>query len=557
MTIRLHLALAFVALCFFGAGEADAYRVAIVIGNDDYVRVRDLNNAARDADLIGRTLGEIGFTDVRVLRNARKDEIARELVAFHQRAAGAEVAFIYFAGHGFAVGTRTATAMETGYTGFITGADWDGSSADGISIANALIASQAANRVVVVIDACRTYYQPRPGAPLTIVQNISTGLPWSLHGREPMRQDQVFFAASTWNEQPAYDGEQGANSVFGQVFAGLIRSHGAAQAGFGDQLVAEVSRRTSQDQVPFVISNLPTSGNPLIGAPRGAAPVVTSAQMTSATAVENASEAVFDSAGRALALSPNGIVDVSARPAMLRDTNGAIALADDGTSALHLRGTLISTRWLARQGARRTYRLNEAVTLGSVTRRGYYAAATVSNRILLSDDTFREFWFHPASGPIATLLLSNESGRLYYGTADGAICADGDYSDRERWCFQAPGPVRQIAEAPDGSMLMTLVALASPSVQLRSARSGALITQLFTPDGSFPSHADFSPDGRLAAIGTDGGGVSLWDPQSADLLYRIPARPGAIRNLRFSADSTNLVLTRANGSVEIWRLTRS
>jgi Caspase domain/WD domain, G-beta repeat len=556
MRMLLHLFLALLALTSFGAGEARAYRVALVIGNDDYVHLRDLQNAVRDADLIGSTLEEIGFTHVRVLHNATADQIRQEMEQFYRRAAGAEVAFVYFAGHGFTVRRRSEDRPENGYDGYITGIDANGNSADGIAIANALLAAQAASRVVVVINACRSYYEPGPDGRTFTMANLSSSIPGSMYGLRPMEQPQVFFAASTWNGGPAYEG-RGRTSEFGQVFAELVRTYGPAQPGFGDRLVAEVSRRTAQNQVPFFISNLRTDGNPLMGMPGPPPRRIASAQMTSEASVEHVTSAAIDRAGRAFALSPAGLSSLSSRRPLLRGTEGTIALAEDGVSALQITGRQIATRRVGGAGSRRRNRVDEAVTLGVVSRTGHYAAATASNRILVSGDLYQEFWFHPANGPVTSLLVSEEGRVVFYGSGDGALCSFTDYMIRERWCMRLPGSVRQIAETPDGSMIMTIEEPGWQSVQLRSGRSLGLITRLLIPDGSNPSHAEFSPDGSLIAAGAYSGRVYFWDLQTADLLFELPQRTGAVRTVRFSPDGDSLILTRSNGSVEVWRLSRS
>lgn len=73
-------------------------RVALVIGNSAYSE-GPLRNPVNDARLMERTLRELGF-QVSKLENANFQRMQRALVAFGSRAQGADVAMIFFAGHG-------------------------------------------------------------------------------------------------------------------------------------------------------------------------------------------------------------------------------------------------------------------------------------------------------------------------------------------------------------------------------------------------------------------------------------------------------------------------
>ncbi len=73
-------------------------RVALVIGNSAYSE-GPLKNPVNDARLMERTLRELGFVVVR-LENANFQRMQRAVGAFGSQARGADVALIFFAGHG-------------------------------------------------------------------------------------------------------------------------------------------------------------------------------------------------------------------------------------------------------------------------------------------------------------------------------------------------------------------------------------------------------------------------------------------------------------------------
>src|SRR5947207_9345736 len=81
---------------------ADGKRVALVIGNSAYRNVPALPNPANDAGDVAAALKRLGFA-VTVIINASFDEMRRGLIALGRDAAGADMATVYFAGHGMEI----------------------------------------------------------------------------------------------------------------------------------------------------------------------------------------------------------------------------------------------------------------------------------------------------------------------------------------------------------------------------------------------------------------------------------------------------------------------
>ena len=77
-------------------------RVALVIGNSDHEHVSRLANPANDASDIGAALGRLGF-DVTRLENTSYQDMRRGLQDFKRIASGAEMAVVFYAGHGIEV----------------------------------------------------------------------------------------------------------------------------------------------------------------------------------------------------------------------------------------------------------------------------------------------------------------------------------------------------------------------------------------------------------------------------------------------------------------------
>ena len=92
----------FCFLLLFPQGAAASERVALVIGMRDYATVVKLDNTINDAIGISETLSKIGF-QVTTLLDGSGDEMRAAVDEFSFRAETADLALIYFAGHGVEV----------------------------------------------------------------------------------------------------------------------------------------------------------------------------------------------------------------------------------------------------------------------------------------------------------------------------------------------------------------------------------------------------------------------------------------------------------------------
>ena len=79
-----------------------AQRVALVIGNANYDHVPVLANPLNDASAVGDALGRLGF-EVTRLENADESTLRRNLGQFRRAANAAEMAVVFYAGHGMEV----------------------------------------------------------------------------------------------------------------------------------------------------------------------------------------------------------------------------------------------------------------------------------------------------------------------------------------------------------------------------------------------------------------------------------------------------------------------
>src|SRR5208337_2603392 len=131
------------------AAERD--RVALVIGNSAYRYGPPLANPHHDGEAIASAFERLGFASVACQRDLGLIELGRALSDFHMKARAAEMAVIYFAGHGLEVEGQNylvpvdAELEHIGRVAFET-----------IPLSNVLSVVNGAKLLqLVILDACR------------------------------------------------------------------------------------------------------------------------------------------------------------------------------------------------------------------------------------------------------------------------------------------------------------------------------------------------------------------------------------------------------------------
>src|SRR5262249_55292319 len=98
--MRFVLFVAWFLLVALASPASAAKRVALVIGNGAYQNVAKLPNPAKDAAAIADMFKKAGFEWVKVRQDVGNLEFRRALREFNDAAHDADVAVVYYAGHG-------------------------------------------------------------------------------------------------------------------------------------------------------------------------------------------------------------------------------------------------------------------------------------------------------------------------------------------------------------------------------------------------------------------------------------------------------------------------
>jgi uncharacterized caspase-like protein len=125
-------------------------RVALVMGNSAYKNVNQLASPANDSEVISTTLKNAGF-DVELKRDLDVNEMRRALSDFSDTVRDADVAVVYYAGHGIAInGANYLIPVDA-----VLERDIDASN-EAIALDQVLTVVEPARQLrLVILDACR------------------------------------------------------------------------------------------------------------------------------------------------------------------------------------------------------------------------------------------------------------------------------------------------------------------------------------------------------------------------------------------------------------------
>ena len=246
MLCRLIRSLVIVAVsCLAAGGTAAGERVALLIGNSAYAHVPALPNPVGDAAALGASLQRLGFEVVHA-DNLSYDDMRRVLIDFSAKAAGAEMALVFYAGHGieidrqnFLVPVDARLASDRSVT------------LETIPLDTVLMAVEGATKLkVVLLDACRdnpfVNQMKRSGASRSIGRGLARV--------EPDVGTLVGFAAKEGTT--AADGD-GAHSPYTTALLENIEQPGLEISLMFRRIRDRVLETTGRAQEPFSYGSLP------------------------------------------------------------------------------------------------------------------------------------------------------------------------------------------------------------------------------------------------------------------------------------------------------------
>ncbi len=244
--VLLALAVGFSISVSAGSAALAERRVALVIGNANYDRGGVLWNTINDAKAIAALLSNAGFDLVDQRSNLGVVEFKRAVREFVDRSANADVAVVYYSGHGLEVGGVNYLIPVDAK--LMSSFDVDD---EAVSLDRLLVATERVKKLsLIILDACRRNpFHPVNGE-VRVTRAGSTGLA----SVTPTGADTlVAFAAKAGSV--SYDGD-GPDSPFTTALVKYLAEPGLDIRRALGKVRDEVLRETGNRQEPYVYGSM-------------------------------------------------------------------------------------------------------------------------------------------------------------------------------------------------------------------------------------------------------------------------------------------------------------
>jgi formylglycine-generating enzyme required for sulfatase activity len=220
-----------------------AKRVALVIGNNDYATLPNLNNAKKDAEGMAAKLRGLGF-DVILKTNAGSRTIGRALADFENRLAKADVALVFYAGHGIQANGKNHLIPSD--ANIEVEEDLRFESVDAQEFL------QAMNRAgtplnIVILDACRD--NPLPRRSRSAARGLA--IPAAPAG---IKGTAIVYSAAPG--QTAQDGPKGGHGIFTGALLKVLNEPGLKLEDVFKRTARRVASLTRGKQDPWINSSV-------------------------------------------------------------------------------------------------------------------------------------------------------------------------------------------------------------------------------------------------------------------------------------------------------------
>jgi len=236
-------------------------RVALIIGNSAYQHVQHLRNPVNDANDLAAMLTSLGFK-VKVANNLDRPSMELVLSHFADAAVGADIALVYYAGHGIEVDGRNYlipidAKLETDRR----------ISFEAISLHHVLAALEGVQGLrIVLLDACRN----NPFLASMKVTAPSRSVEWGLAAVEAPKSTLISFSAKEGTT--AADGI-GRNSPYASALLHTLNQPGLEIGLLFRRVRDRVMKETNNQQEPFVSASLSSKPIYLVPPPKTAVPL--------------------------------------------------------------------------------------------------------------------------------------------------------------------------------------------------------------------------------------------------------------------------------------------
>jgi formylglycine-generating enzyme required for sulfatase activity/uncharacterized protein YgiM (DUF1202 family) len=243
MVVRRFLVLAILMITLAAFPVQAAKRVALVIGNNAYATLPNLNNAKKDAEGMAAKLRGLGF-DVILKTNAGRREMGRTLADFENRISNADVALVFYAGHGIqASGTNHLIPSDARIE---IEEDLRYESIDAQDFLKAMKRAGTSLNIVV-LDACRD--NPLPRRTRSAARGLAIPAPPA-----GIKGTAIIYSAAPG--QTAQDGPRGGHGVFTGALLAVLDKPDLKLEDVFKETATRVAALTNGKQDPWINSSV-------------------------------------------------------------------------------------------------------------------------------------------------------------------------------------------------------------------------------------------------------------------------------------------------------------
>lgn len=225
------------AVCLLAGSAFAAGKTALVIGNGAYQAMPSLRNPANDASLIADKLAGLGFEVVRVIDGDRR-AFREGLTRFGRQSEGADVALVFYAGHGVQVNGQNWLLPVDAEIAASTDLPAQALKANDLL---EIMEISGARLKLVFFDACRNNPLPR-----SLSRGAANGL-----ARLEVNAAGMMIAFATSPGDVALDGS-GNNSPFTEALARLIDTPDLEVRHLMGKVRESVYSSTGERQLPWL-----------------------------------------------------------------------------------------------------------------------------------------------------------------------------------------------------------------------------------------------------------------------------------------------------------------
>jgi uncharacterized caspase-like protein len=234
-------------------------RVALVVGNSSYQTVPQLPNPSRDAGSVAKMFRDAGFDTVDVQINVGNLEFKRAIRKFEATADQADIAVVYYAGHGLEIsGVNYLIPVDARLA-----SDRDADD-ESIPLERLVSSADGAKRLrLIILDACRD--NPFVGIMKRERKTANRAVMAGLGKVEPTSTDTLIAYAAKAGST-ADDGDGQHSPFTAAVLKNLTVPGLDVRLAFG-RVRDEVLKSTANRQEPFVYGSLGGGNIALVPAP--------------------------------------------------------------------------------------------------------------------------------------------------------------------------------------------------------------------------------------------------------------------------------------------------